>query len=182
MNEILIRFYTADGEDHAGRTHSDILAFDDRDLETTHDFIQWLFPTSTPSSYNPEAPLLDEETIAVLKDDQAFRTRFFQAAGRMLRFWDIAYAVDEKENILVMPISHKTSWMVYDNHNLLRMTRLMESARLLGFKTLAETLFEALLGIVGNRFLRTDDSEGAFHFITSENVYHWYRAAFGRNI
>jgi hypothetical protein len=33
MNEPLIRFYTADGEDHAGRTHSDILAFDDRETQ-----------------------------------------------------------------------------------------------------------------------------------------------------
>jgi len=182
MNEALVRFYTDDGQDHTGRTYSDILAFSDTELESTHDFLQWIFPTANPSTYNPEAPLLDEETIAALKDNALFRTRFLSAAGRILRFWDIPYAVDAEEVLRAGPITHRAAWMTYDNHNLLRMTRLMESARLLGFKPLAESLFEALLGAVANRALHPETGGGAFCFISAENTYHWYRAAFGKEI
>ena len=34
--------------------------------ENNHDFIQWLFPTSTPSKFNPYAPVLTSH-IGVVK-------------------------------------------------------------------------------------------------------------------
>lgn len=43
----LVRFYSEEGAtDHAGRTLANILSFDNRTLETTHDYIQYLFPVS----------------------------------------------------------------------------------------------------------------------------------------
>jgi hypothetical protein len=185
MNRELLEFYTGDGKDNAGRTHSELLNFDDKDLELTHDFIQWLFPTETPSAYNPDAPLLDAETVYALHSGDnysTFLTRYLSAAGRVLRFWGFSYTV-EHGDIKVNPITERQPWMTHDNHNLLRMSRLMESARLLGFEVLSTSLFEAVLAIAGNRKLQLETAgEGSFCFITAENVYYWYRSAFGRTI
>lgn len=40
----LINFLKGSGTDVHGRTHQDILNFSDEQLETVHNYIQWIFP------------------------------------------------------------------------------------------------------------------------------------------
>jgi hypothetical protein len=48
----LLAFYRGQAPDDAGRWLKDIWEWDDEQLETTHDFIQWLFPLPEPSRFN----------------------------------------------------------------------------------------------------------------------------------
>jgi hypothetical protein len=165
-----VKFYTEAGQDQSNRLHREILAMTDEQLERTHDFIQWLFPTATPSAFNPDAPLLDRGTIKTLTGNSTFRTRFSLTLKRMLEFWNLDYA-GTGHNITLRPITEWQTWMVYDNHNLLRMTRFMESCALLGYEKTGRSLCAALI--------QTVKTQPEWYFIELENVYHWYFSAYG---
>ena len=55
---------------------SDMWDMSDEEIEYTHDFIQWLFPTDTPSRYNSEAPVLNQEDITDIKKSNKAQTIF----------------------------------------------------------------------------------------------------------
>jgi len=173
VNESLRKFYTEDGQDAENRRHYDILSMTDEELEKTHDFIQWIFPTPNPSAFNPDAPILTPATIEYLKHDAVFQARFSCALRRMFDFWQLPYKRSGK-NYLVQPFTKHLWWMEHDNHNLLRMTRVMESCRLLGYEKTGRSLFEALV--------RTIKEHPEFYFIEPINVYWWYRSISGASI
>jgi len=82
----LLAFYRG-GRDTEGRTLDQILAWDDVELEYVHDYIQWLFPTTRRSAFNPVAPVLTDEVISFFRRDGALRDRLLAAFDRMLRFY-----------------------------------------------------------------------------------------------
>ena len=147
MNQKILDFYLKGGPDHAGRRLSDIIALTDKELELIHDYIQWLLPTKTGSAFNEDAPLLDAETIAALKANPAFDIIFPMCAQVMLDFW--------KKN---------DHWRKKDDHNLLRMTRFMESCTLLGHQKCANELWNYLIGL-------SKTPQGKF--ITKSNFEFW---------
>lgn len=67
-NRLVLEFYDGTGRDHMGRRLDDILNKDDDWLESSHDYIQWLFPLYVASRYNPHAPLLTDEIRAAFTD------------------------------------------------------------------------------------------------------------------
>jgi hypothetical protein len=69
----LTDFYRGTGTDAEGRTLAQLWAYSDEQLEDVHDFIQWLFPTPTPSRFNPHAPVLADADIAAFRSDPDLR-------------------------------------------------------------------------------------------------------------
>lgn len=171
MSDKLFDFYCCNGKDHAGRTLKAIQAFNDDHLEMVHDYIQWLFPTATRSQFNFYAPVLDAQLIKTLKNAPTFHLRFSHSLTTILKFWGIGYKNDGgRDGIRILPIElPHDNWFEPGNHNLLRMARVMESCRLLGWENTAISLFEALLELAKNQ-------PGV---ITPTNIYYWYRAAYG---
>ena len=51
-----------------GLYNSEFLKMSSRQWDIHHDFIQWIFPTDTPSKYNPDAPLISVEDWKLLSD------------------------------------------------------------------------------------------------------------------
>lgn len=169
MNDKLVLFYHGLGKDTKDRTIRDIHDMSDPDFENNHDFIQWMFPTKTPSRFNPDAPLLDDETICRLKDSHTFPPYFEASLVRFFRFLEIDYKIQTDGEFQIVKIPVKgLHWLQSNNHNLLRLARVMECCKLLGYQKTAESLFEALLDI----------SRGIPHVITPTNLYFWYHAAF----
>lgn len=68
MVDTFLDFYLGTGTDHRGRTLWQIVQKSDAWIEETHDYIQWLFPLSEPSQFNPHAPILTEASRAPLVD------------------------------------------------------------------------------------------------------------------
>jgi len=66
----VIKFLSGSGSDHRGRFLEDVLAFSDNELESRHDFIQWLFPLDTPSAAVPGSPVLSSEDIKEIRGCQ----------------------------------------------------------------------------------------------------------------
>jgi len=93
---------------------SDMWDMSDEEIEYTHDFIQWLFPTDTPSRYNSEAPVLNQEDITDIKKSNKAQTNLKFSANWFLNFLD-----------------RHSYWIDKRDHNQLRIKRIKKCLRLL---------------------------------------------------
>jgi hypothetical protein len=147
----LLRFYRGEGADHAGRSIDEIWAWDDARLERTHDYIQWLFPLWTPSAPNPAAPLLDADVVAAFLGSDDLRARLLRSFRMMIGFYGLA--IDEAgpggtRGVEIAPGAafeeRRRVWLHAENHNHLRLTRIMSSTHALGLREHAAALWRCL--------------------------------------
>ena len=110
----IVDFLKGAGTDGAGRTVFDVVAMDDRAIERTHDFIQWLFPLAELSGANRRAPVLSAADVEEVQACGMCQVALAAATDRMSAFY-----------------SHNTHWLVPHDHNHLRITRIIKSLRLL---------------------------------------------------
>jgi hypothetical protein len=108
---------------------AEIQQWPDRKLETVHDFIQWIFPLMEPSPVNPEAPVLDAETIAEIRARPELQQAVRTSLARMRRFYE-----------------GSAHWISPGNHNYLRITRILKCLKLLGLDADAAAFFQYLEG------------------------------------
>jgi hypothetical protein len=143
MNKPIVDFYSGKATDSSGRTLRKIHAWGYDKLENIHDYIQWLFPLSEPSQYNPLAPVLDAGQIAIFQTDAGLRAQLLASFDKMLGFYGF-----ERNNMTVTRSNtweeRSPNWLNPGNHNLLRFTRILKSLTLLGLKDHADGLFVAL--------------------------------------
>jgi len=96
--------------DGRGRTLSMIMAFDDQAIESTHDFIQWIFPLDEPSRSHPGAPVLDLFEIEEIKSSEVAQENLMQSAD-----WYFGF------------LQRHDHWIGQYDHNLLRTTPVIKS-------------------------------------------------------
>ncbi|WP_112661612.1 opioid growth factor receptor-related protein [Microvirga flavescens] len=102
------------GTDDSSRTLDDALAFSDDALEYVHDYIQWLFPLPTRSMAQPGAPILTPQDIAQIRTDERALANLQRASQRMREFYE-----------------RTDGWLTFNDHNHLRITRILRSLKLL---------------------------------------------------
>ena len=144
MSTPLLRFYSGQIPDHRGRFVSEIQRWNSAELESVHDFIQWLFPLPEPSPVNPLAPVLDAATIAEFHNDAQLRAALLNSMRLMLSFYSFELGEGTEPLIRSLPGIETAHWLTPGNHNLLRITRILRSTRLLGLSWYSETFFDAL--------------------------------------
>lgn len=110
----VVAFLEGEGTDARGRTVFDILAMNDVALERTHDFIQWLFPLPEPSAAVPDAPVLTPDDIQAVRESELAPIALAAATDRMANFYRTTH-----------------DWLMPNDHNHLRITRIIRSLRLL---------------------------------------------------
>jgi len=144
MTERIVAFYEGHGVDGAGRLISEVCTFDHDDLEWHHDYIQWLFPLPQPSRYNPDAPVLKPEAAAAFKGSDDLQARVLWSLDVMLAFYGL-----EREDGAIRPAAdfaaRTDEWAWPDDHNHLRLSRMIQSLHHLGLPAEAEALRAALL-------------------------------------
>ena len=106
--------FLSGGVDHAGRTHAFICDQSDDWIESTHDFIQWLFPIEDERNRGASIPDLTDEEVEMIKESEKAQKSMLLSASRMRRFW-----------------SKNQHWVTEHDHNHLRITRCIKSLRLL---------------------------------------------------
>ncbi|OHA05389.1 MAG: hypothetical protein A3H69_05595 [Candidatus Sungbacteria bacterium RIFCSPLOWO2_02_FULL_47_9] len=157
----LVTFYLGRGSDIEGRRFEDMVMWSDWVLENTHDYIQWLFPLKDASAYSSSAPLLTDEDIAAFKDYQTLRSNLLLAHARMLDFYGFTivlksgyFEIVRSENF----VEKTQHWLTPNNHNFLRITRILKSLVLLDCSKHALAFFAALekvyseyAGVIGER-------------------------------
>ena len=169
QDDRLVRFFRG-GANDAGRTHDEILAWDDGRLEQVHDYIQWLFPLQEPSSANLAAPVLDAASISAIRRDPAMQARLRKGFTRMLKF----YGFEQREGTIVEGRAFGNAaaeWLHPGDHNHLRITRILRSLRVLGLEQETLMFWRAL------EELHRRDTETAQRSITERSYVYWKKAA-----
>jgi hypothetical protein len=142
----LLDFYTGVATDDRGRYLRDILEWPDEELESVHDYIQWLFPLDQPSAFNRSAPLLSDATIQEFRRSPLLHRDVLHSLERMLRFYGFELASGEGCEIgRAKNFTERARvWLTPMNHNHLRMTRILKCLNLVGLEGHARALFDAL--------------------------------------
>jgi hypothetical protein len=142
----LLAFYDGTGVDSRGRTIEQVLAFPFTTMEASHDYIQWLFPLDVPSGVMPDAPLAGSDCQCVFVQDPTRATRLRRAFERMLAFYGLLLVQRDRSQVERSPSfpQRAENWLTPNNHNFLRLTRIMKSLTLLGAGELAAALLSCL--------------------------------------
>jgi hypothetical protein len=140
--ELLAFFDDEEGRSGSGYRLEQILDWPDEDWEESCDFVQWLFPSDEPSMFNPDAPVLDTATIARFRADPLLRHRLRRSFDRWLSFCGII----RTDNGLAFDDPNPRVWG-RQNHNWLRVTRVLRSLNLLGLPDEAQAFFSLLTTI-----------------------------------
>ena len=126
------KFLTNQGPDFKGRFLKEIWAYSDNEIESTHDFVQIVFPTNKPSQATFNKLYLDNEIlIEKLKNSSEVTENIMKSASWFLSF-----------------LSRNDSWQKGYDHNQLRITRVIESLRLLVSDEAADEFYKAILRLV----------------------------------
>jgi hypothetical protein len=150
VSDLLVQFYEGKRADGRGRFLQEIQAFTLDELEAVHDYIQWLFPLSEPSQFNPDAPVLHKSSIDEFLRRPSIHTALERSFNVMMRFYGLSVeATTHAIRITPGPDfeSRALVWLTLGNHNYLRLTRIIKSLCLLGLRTHAEALVNCLSGI-----------------------------------
>jgi opioid growth factor receptor-like protein len=148
-NEKILGFYSGTMPDDHGRYLPDIQRWPDDELESVHDFIQWMFPLVDPSPVNPRAPVLDAETMVAFRSRPDLQQNLRASFLRMLQFYGLRMTASPPVVVEKAPNfdSRVDNWLSSGNHNHLRITRIIRSLRLLGLEREAQALFGCLSDI-----------------------------------
>jgi hypothetical protein len=136
MSNKIIQFYELEYTPDNGFSAYDIMKWDpdNRNWEDCHDYIQWIFPTKTKSAYNPDAPVLTDEDIEEFKSDDMKHLWLIKFYTQFLNF--LMFFLFDPD---LQGYSYSYDyWCEKGNHNLLRITRVLESLTLLGAKGTAQ--------------------------------------------
>ncbi|WP_213684973.1 ADP-ribosylglycohydrolase family protein [Roseicyclus sp.] len=119
----------------SGHRRADLLTLTDADFERHHGFIQWAFPTPEKSYNNFSAPLLDLGTAIWLAEDGESIDFLERMTVRFLQF-----------------LRDNNHWRSSYNHNHLRITRVMNSLRILHSWDLAQWFHEQVINLAGDSY------------------------------
>lgn len=145
-------FYCHEGTDHKGRTLKQIWNFSDLELEKTHDYIQWLFPTTVQSQFNFDAPILTSESICEFLESEEAVANLITSSFIFQRFLKL----DDEVPFWVKKNGGR------DNHNCLRISRVIASLGALEQTNRADSFYKAVLEV----YMQHNPSP----------IYHWQHA------
>jgi len=150
MKSKIIGFYQGKYRRPAtNKTIEEMWNWDDRHLEGIHGYLTWWFPTRRQVVSAEWDPITDEE-IQQFKDDPELRKRFLKSFYRILKFYGMQ--VDAASTPIRIKRSddyeeRKAVWIGPDNHNYRRISRILQSLMLLGFREAASMFLEALMSV-----------------------------------
>jgi len=127
----VVAFLEGDGRDARGRSVFDVLAMNDAAIEHTHDFIQWLFPLPEPSAAVPDSPVLTPADIHAIRESELAPIALSGATDRMVAFYRATHG-----------------WLMPNDHNHRRITRIIRSLRLLAGDAAADAFRDVILARV----------------------------------
>ncbi|APA09410.1 hypothetical protein SS1G_12209 [Sclerotinia sclerotiorum 1980 UF-70] len=170
----LVSFYQNKTPDTAGRYISQILKWNYKRLEDTHDYIQWLFPLPEESMVS-NAPLVDANVFKAFHSSPELQSLLKNSLVKMLDFYGFELVDDSNENNKLPTIVRSSSftvksrnWLVRIDHNHLRISRILRSLRVLGLESEAAALYKAISDII---------CQEPSQIVSAQSAEFWRRAA-----
>nr|OQO23521.1 hypothetical protein B0A51_09514 [Rachicladosporium sp. CCFEE 5018] len=167
----LLRFFspTYHFPDPSNRTLPQILSWPDTRLESSHDYIQLLFPLPEHSAF-ASAPIVTQQIAEAFAASEELRGELRRAFGRMMVFYGLEVNVSSTGTTVVTATERvhtsPSRWLSRFNHNHLRITRIIRSLRVLGCGDEASAFWRYLL--------ESDDVKKA---VSARSLMYWKRAA-----
>lgn len=144
----LVKFLEGDASTNEGLYLRDILSFTNEQLEQEHHYIQWCFPLPKKSLYNIRAPKLTKQDILDICDSDVIKNNLIALFTKMMRFYDLNITT---ECFGFYKDVESLSWTYdFNNHNYLRLTRIIKCLNLCKMEKLAFNLYLALEYIYNN--------------------------------
>jgi len=131
-------------------TLEDIWNWNDGQLEFEHTYIQWLFPLTERSPSEPDSPILTENDIHRFNKDPELKEKLKVSFKLLLRFYgfELSYGSQDGVTPIILPAQNfderSKRWLNANNHNYLRITRILKSLTQLGLTHEAIEFFAAL--------------------------------------
>lgn len=144
MTDIL-RFLENNSGDHRKRMIHDIWAWDDNAWEEEHDFIQWLFPLSEKSMSVPNSPVIRDSEVLQVRESVIAQESLQKSVERYKQF-----------------LLREKYWKYSQNHNHLRITRVIKSLRLLSGNNSANDFKHWIASELGDNIDRLDEKTRQF--------------------
>jgi len=122
--------------------------FDLDQMETCHDYIQWMFPIDEDSMYNLDAPLLTADVQAVFQEDPELRRELRLNLEKFCVFMGLEVSGEGNETSVVIGNNFASQasdcWSGTQNHNWNRMSRVLTCLGLCSLPNEQRALFECL--------------------------------------
>lgn len=112
----------------------------DNNLEIKHDFIQWLFPIRKKSRFNPSAPVLNDESIAITISGSEIVENIRTSLDVIMAFY--GWKINDTESDVIR-LKKPMVWIKH-THNYDRISRILSSLHLLQLSHLSELFFLAM--------------------------------------
>ena len=120
------------GKDFKGRNLQDIWNYSDNEIEKKHDFIQMIFPLNQPSNSVFHGIYLDDsKVIEDLQKNPIVNSNMLKSANWFLSF-----------------LERTNHWKQPNNHNHLRITRVIQSLRLLVSDKEADAFYNSVMALL----------------------------------
>lgn len=162
LSNSLINFYLNDEKNIEDVTIKDILAYSANDLELDHYWVQWAFPLKEKSQANLNAPILTDELIKNVISHPGFYEKFSMISNHFFNFLNHG--------------NDKPIWINKNNHNYLRITRVIKSAKLFGRFDIAEKYYSYVRDLYDKWPDDIGDSTFAYWGNAYyENMEHWLK-------
>ena len=141
----LTEFLDGSAPDNRGRYISEIYSLNDQEIESTHDFIQWIFPLRDASRAVFNAPVLSEDEVREIQGNQIAQENLAKFAEWYLGF-----------------LKRNKYWVARYDHNHLRITRAIKSIRLLVGDREADALRNQIFETLGDARSQIDPKAVSF--------------------
>ena len=141
MSDFFIDFFQNKIRNIDSLTYNDILNYDNKKLEDKHKYIQYLFPLPIKSKYNPDAPVINQIFINEAINNMEIRKNIIKSFLRMLNFYGYSYSVKPFD---IIDKGETKQWLTKQNHNYLRITRILKFLMLVKMDLLAYKFVEQL--------------------------------------
>ena len=145
MQMEIVGFIEGKTPDHRGRILAIVLQQTDHQAETTHDYIQWLFPLDEPSRSVMSAPVINELDIEDIRHSELAQQNLVKSASWFLGF-----------------LERNDHWITRYDHNHLRITRAIKSLRLLTSDQAADEFRDKVIALAGNNLNLVDQKARDF--------------------
>ena len=149
----VIQFLQGNGPDHKGRVLDDILKLDDQWWDECHDFIQWLFPLPKASNFfvGEDCPVISFNDMVEMRTSIVIRGNLENSTEKFLKFLGFKLWID-KDGDYDITIAENFSeqanyWLRANDHNHLRINRMLQCLILAKMENLAKEIFCCLVMI-----------------------------------
>ena len=145
MQMEIVGFLEGKTPDHRGRILAVVLQQTDHQAETTHDYIQCLFPLDEPSRSVMGTPVLNELDIEDIRHSELAQQNLVKSA-----IWFLGF------------LERNDHWITKYDHNHLRITRVIKSLRLLASDEVADEFRDKMLRLAGDKLNLIDQKAQGF--------------------